>query len=1219
MKLKKLEMTGFKSFVDRSFIKFPSGVSAVVGPNGCGKSNILDALRWVMGEQSAKNLRGKAMDDVIFAGANGKPPLNMAEVSLTLENDNGSGPPELKDFTEIMLTRRLYREGGSSYFINRQPCRLKDMQNIFLGSGLSARSYAIIQQGSIGEITEAGPDKRRLFIEEIAGVSLYKQRRKEALSKVDATRRNLLRINDIISEIQRQMNSLNRQARKARRYKIQRERLKTLDILITLDEHGGLCEKISETDSLLRGLNDAGTGYEAELGKLDAAVEEIKLLRSEKSRAISELKSETFEKQRSIDTIENDLKHFRSDLERISRQISHFQETLSELGENDDDISSDIARLEDDGRLASEEQKRIAAELDAALRELRCAREGISSFKQGMEGRKSELMDLVALEARHNNICQTVGKNKEEIQKRIEKTSLEKKETEKKITLVEKKKEAANGVVASHALEIEGLASEAAALATFLQNKNLDLARLVKATQELELEKQRNHSKYTTLKKVTENFEWCKDGVKAIMTAHGPRSSAERQGKDGLESIEIIGLMADVIEPAPSFDAASEAALGDSLQYVIVKNQKSGALAMDYLQSSQAGRSGFIPLSSIFPADAPMEKHPAHANETRLLDHVSIKPGFEKIAQALLGHVLVAENMDEAISLHKRLNASCAVVTKNGDFVSRTGIMIGGGGERLSGILAKKKELKQIAAQTEKITQSLAASLQSQKEAESEVTTAERTLQKMISKKTDLEQARLAAEKKAHTISEESRHAKRHYEIVCLEHERLMGEETDLKDEMTAHLDAASEISAQVQAARESVAESSAQATRMESEISEHDQIVMELKLDQTAVTATIENNEKTLARLIGFKNEQRKRLMQLELDIERQTEKKTSLEQRYASDERGLALKYEEIKRLARTLEEQENEFHGINETQKEHDRLISDIQKERGAQLEKIKILELEQSRRHISIESIQTRMMDAYGQNLAELGRDYLNGEAASHDVSDDEAPSPDTPANDLISNGSMTMEQMKSELAALKKKMPDMEEINLGAIKEYELNKTRHEFLTGHRDDLLGALENLQKVITRINNTTKARFMETFDAVNDKLRDVFPRLFEGGSAALSLTSPNDPLETGVEFMVHPPGKKLTRMSLLSGGEKAMAGIAFIFSVFLIKPASFCLMDEIDAPLDDANTNRFNDLLKVIGEKSQIVMITHSKRSMEFAESLFGVTMESKGISKILSITL
>jgi len=1218
MKLKKLEMTGFKSFVDRSFIKFPPGVSAVVGPNGCGKSNILDALRWVMGEQSAKTLRGKAMDDVIFAGANGKPPVNMAEVSLTLVNDSGSGPPELKEFSEIMLTRRLYREGGSSYFINRQPCRLKDMQNIFLSGGLSARSYAIIQQGSIGEITEAGPDKRRLFIEEIAGVSLYKQRRKEALAKVESTRQNLLRINDIVAEIQRQMNSLNRQARKARRYKIQRERLKTLDILIALGEHGALCDDISKTGSLLNGLNDSEIGYDAELGKLDAEVEEIKRLRSEKSQGISELKSETFEKQRAIDKIENDLSHFRGDLERISRQIAQFEGTLAELGENDDDISSDIARLQDEKRQASETQKRAASELDAALRDVRSARDRISSFKRDVERQKSELMDRVALEARHSNICQNAGKNKEAMARRIGQTSLEKKETETNIARIEKKAAAANEIAAAQALEMAGLTQEADALSAFLESKNRDLANRVKATQKLELDKQRNHSKYAALKKVTENFDWCRDGVKAIMKACGPTSSSEKKGgKDAHPPIEILGLTADVIEPDPLFDAACEAALGDSLQYVIVKNQASGVLAMDYLQSNRAGRSGFIPLSSVFADTAPMDKNPHDpVNDTRLLDHVSIKPGFEKIAHALLGHVLVAKDMNHAIHLHKRHGACRAAVTQNGDFISRSGVMIGGGGEKLSGILAKKKELKQISAETEKINQSLAASFQSQKEAESEVVTAERTLQKMIAKKIDLEQTRLTAEKQAMDISSESRHEKRHYQIVCLEHERLMGEESDLKNEMVAHLEAAEEISAQVKTARESVAKSSEKATLMESEISEHEQIIMDLKLEQTALNATIENNEKTLARLVGFKNEQRKRLMQLELDIERQTEKKSALDQRYAADERTLALKYEEIKRLARTLEEHEVEFHGIQETQKEHDGLISGIQKKRDAQLEKIKILELEQSRRQIAADAIQTRMTDAYDQTLSELRRDHVDG--ASADPADD-APPPPTDANDPAANGSMPMDRMKSEFAELKKKMPDMEDIHLGAIKEHEIHKARHEFLTGHRDDLLAALENLQTVIDRINQTTKTRFMEAFNAVNDKLRDVFPRLFQGGSAALSLTDPNDPIETGVEFMVHPPGKKLTRMSLLSGGEKALAGIAFVFSVFLIKPASFCLMDEIDAPLDDANTNRFNELLKVIGEKSQIVMITHSKRSMEFAESLFGVTMENKGVSKILSITL
>ncbi|MEJ2095967.1 MAG: AAA family ATPase [Deltaproteobacteria bacterium] len=331
MKLKKLEILGFKSFPEKASIEFPPGISAVVGPNGCGKSNIVDALRWVMGEQSVKQLRGKSMEDVIFSGAKNKHPLNMAEVSLTLLNDNGSAPEELKDFTEINVTRRLYRSGESAYFINRQPCRLKDIHNIFMGSGMGAKTYAIIQQGNIGAITDAGPEERRLFIEEAAGVTRYKNRKKEALQKVASTRQNLLRVNDIISEVDRQMAGLKRQARKAERYKKYRERAKNLTARVGIFHFDRTTEKIEATDALLKQHKDVDIQHTTRLKRIDAAVEEIKLKRSQKNQEITRQKNERFEAQRSIDRMEAELDHSRSEIDRLAKETREMAAAGEEL------------------------------------------------------------------------------------------------------------------------------------------------------------------------------------------------------------------------------------------------------------------------------------------------------------------------------------------------------------------------------------------------------------------------------------------------------------------------------------------------------------------------------------------------------------------------------------------------------------------------------------------------------------------------------------------------------------------------------------------------------------------------------------------------------------------------------------------------------------------------------------------------------------------------
>ena len=346
MKLKSLEISGFKSFIDKANIEFPPGICAIVGPNGCGKSNVVDALRWVMGEQSVKQLRGKSMEDVIFSGTNGKPPLNMAEVTLTLANDNGSAPEELKDFTEIMLTRRLYRSGESAYLLNKKPCRLKDIHHIFLGSGLGPKSYAVIQQGNIGAIIDAGPEERRFFIEEAAGITRYNTRKNEALRKVEATNQNLLRVTDIISEINRQMSGLKRQARKAEIYKNFQERIKKLDTFITIYYFDEYTRLIDETDAILKDLKDADIGHVSQLQKLDAVVEEIKLKLSQKNQEISEQKSGIFEIQRNTDRLENDLLHLRKDEERLIAEISELESARAELDERNGKILSEISQVE---------------------------------------------------------------------------------------------------------------------------------------------------------------------------------------------------------------------------------------------------------------------------------------------------------------------------------------------------------------------------------------------------------------------------------------------------------------------------------------------------------------------------------------------------------------------------------------------------------------------------------------------------------------------------------------------------------------------------------------------------------------------------------------------------------------------------------------------------------------------------------------------------------
>jgi chromosome segregation protein len=673
MKLKKLEVIGFKSFLDKAQIEFPEGISAIVGPNGCGKSNVIDAIRWAMGEQSVKQLRGKSMEDIIFSGADGKPPLNMAEVTLTLLNNNGTSPEEFKDFSEIQVTRRLYRSGESVYQINKRACRLKDVHHLFLGSGMGSRSYAIIQQGNIGAITDAGPDERRVFIEEAAGVSRYKTRKKEALQKVDATNQNLLRLNDVISEVHRQMEGLNRQAKKAERYQKIQDKVCKLDILVHLDKYVKLSREIDETEILLISIKDEDLAHSTQLKMLDAAVEKIKLERSQKTNEISKQKSTRFEIQRRIDTLENDLAHFKQQVAQREKEIENLEAARSELEGRNRHIADEVAQGESEIAQLDEQIVKVRATLESEQKSLLEMKKQVLPLSEKLEQYKKKLLELVAQEARINNIYQTTTQNMESIERRIKRIDEETAIAEKKVIQLSDSEKNARRHLAECRENLVVMDSNIRSLREELEIKAGSLGDQVKLVQTLELSRKENKSKYTALKKMDENFEWYKDGVKAILKYAASKDSQSESG--------ILGIVADVITPDPGYETAVEAVLGEGLQYVLVKDQHIGESSINYLADQKSGRSGFIPLSSLKPLNFNDKKTD---NSLMLLSHVHVKKGYEKPLETLLGNTAVVSDLKEALRVWNQNGRGQAIVTVDGNLISEQGVMTGGSKDKLS-------------------------------------------------------------------------------------------------------------------------------------------------------------------------------------------------------------------------------------------------------------------------------------------------------------------------------------------------------------------------------------------------------------------------------------------------------------------------------------------------------------------------------------------------------
>ena len=1196
MKLKKLDLTGFKSFHEKTSIHFPPGVSAVVGPNGCGKSNILDALRWVMGEQSVKQLRGKSMEDVIFAGTNGKPPLNMAEVTLTISNDNGSGPEEFKDFTEIQLTRRMYRSGERAYFINRQPCRLKDIYNLFMGSGMGARSYAVIQQGNIGAITDAGPEERRAFIEEAAGITRYKVRRIEALRKVDATHRNLLRLADITTEIRRQMDSLKRQARKAELYNKYQRRIRRLDMNIAVFLHDRLAAELTRSGAQLQQLRDTDLSHASQIRKIDAAVEAIKLERTQKSQAISELKARRFDTQRGIDRFENDLTHARQEMDNLAEEIETLETARVELEGKNQDMTVEIEQAQRHHMQMETEAARVNADIEKEKQATQAVRDRLTELNGKLETDKAALMNLVAQEARFRNIHQNATNTRESLERRMKRIAEEQATATARISAMTLAETEARTTHEEIHRELAQLNEEVENHQAQLREKNEALSNQIRIVQTLDMERNKAKSRHSALKKMEDNLEWYKDGVRSVIQA----SKAE----DTALSARLMGLVADQMEPEPTYETAVEAVLGDALQHILVQDLSDGLSAIDFLNRAGSGRGGFIPVSTI---REPTTADLSEASAERLIDHVAARNGQDRVLEMLLGHVLVTDDLATAADVHRRMGGRATLVTKNGTVLTRDGILTGGASKNLSGILSKKQEIKSLEAQVADFDGKLASAREGQKALESAVRTIEADLQKCIRLRHQTTQDEIAAEKALYRAAEDLKNGRRHLEIVRLEHEQLEGESEDVAQEISKVDGELARIAGQVESAQQRITQTTATITEVSSEADAFNQTVLEHKLKLTALNASLDNSRQTLTRLADFQKDGRIRLEQLTRDITRKAERRMAAKRKIDTHQEALGAMYEQLKAADKHLEEIERDYRIIDGNLQENDRIISEIQTQRDAALQNIRLLELELSQLQIKQENIAQGLMDRY-QLTIDACRPESIGET-----------DPSAPPTETTPAPPPDLDTMENELARFRKKIATITDVNLGAIREYEQLKDRYDFLLEQREDLVKAMEDLQKVIRKINRITQDRFMETFEQVNQKMGEVFPRLFDGGTAKLILTEPEKPLETGVEFLIHPPGKKLTLMSLLSGGEKALSAIAFIFSIFLLKPASFCLLDEIDAPLDDVNVHRFNELLKIIGEKSQIIMITHNKNSMEFADTLFGITMEKKGVSKIVSVDL
>lgn len=1184
MKIKKLEIAGFKSFVDQTVVHFDHDITCVVGPNGCGKSNIVDAIKWAMGEQSPSRLRGKHMEDVIFSGAEGRGPHGFAEVTLTFDNSDGLAPPDYRDYAEIQVTRRLDRQGRSDYLINKTPVRLLDITNLFLGTGVGKRAYSIIEQGRIGFIVTSKPEDRRGMIEEAAGISKFKLSKRAAERKMDQTRQNLLRVTDIIGELERSLASLKRQAQKAERYKRYKKEMRDLDLWVASHRFLELRGQIaSVAQSLSKATEDVQASRRALVAQ-EATVEAERVALQQLSSEVERGQGHAYELDNSVRQLEGLIRQQRdrqsalAEREELAvRELHQLEERRESLRQESGTVRIALGELE----TLEREAEQLLAEVEAELAQ----RKGTADdAERAVSSVRERVAEAQARAARAEALLGGFDARRAEIRSRIdqlqdESEALSAREVEcgqQRGELGARMSVLRSGKVetAERQKEIEG-------------SLGADREALQRADAEVERCREGlavTRSRLRSLNEIHARFEGVGAGAQAVMTRYAS-SEPSRAG--------LVGLVADRFECAPEHTRALGAALGSSLESLLVRDTDAALDAASYLAREGKGRATFLPRQ---PSGRPrvVPVFPTGAGVVGpLTTLVRFAREDEPWVRTLLYDVLAVDSLETASRLHRE-GFEGKLVTLDGQAIHADGTVAGGAkDESASHLLRMKREIREL-------EESVA---RGQSELE-RATTQQGGIRAAIAER----QAAIdAARVEAHDAELEILGAERDLRAIDLELQRVTERRQSIaaaQQEARAALNQADrdeeDTKAALADAQRSVSQGDEAVAVAESVLSERRRYVEEQATRATEVKVRATQSHERADR-------ERSILSQLESSIAELDAREARLRQDVdaAHRDRGQA--------SGRILLHQGRLAEAAHDASAARDDLAAQRARFDEAQIQLgSSEASLKELRGTIDEQSSELNALTLRDRELA-LGMEHLEEQVQEKHRVELSFVIGDYHARPVPSV------EITSRAEELQRLIDRMGEINLTAIEEYEENAGRYEHLTSQRADLEEALTKLDRAIKQMNKESRALFREAFAAINERFKRIFPLLFRGGKAELKLTDPRELLETGVEIIAQPPGKRLGSLELMSGGEKALTAVALIFAIFQYKPSPFCLLDEVDAPLDEANIGRFAESIQQMTDRSQFIIITHSKRTMEYADVLYGVTMEQPGISKLVSVEL
>jgi len=1145
MKIKRIDIVGFKSFVDKVSLDFQEGVTGIVGPNGCGKSNIVDAIRWAMGEQSAKNLRGRSMEDVIFGGSESRKPHGMAEVTMVFGNEAGLAPPAFRDYAEIMVTRRLYRNGESDYLLNKTPCRLLDISELFMDTGVGRRAYSIIEQGKIGMILNAKPEDRRFLIEEAAGVTKYKSRKKTAIRKIELTRQNLLRLGDIIAEVRRQLGSLKRQAQRAERFRQFREELKGIETIFAQRRYRELREALEKATGEERAQAEDLEGATTELQSQELRLDELKLRQVEAEKDVTAAQERVYHIGTQIQQLEDHLEFGARDRENLGRQQERLATEQLEVGNRLGVLETESDQLLDSARkLAGElaQASRVLTEAEVDLNELSRAEAEASAR---LETARKDLFGIVDELTRLHNQQEDARRRIELVEERIGRNRQEAVRLQEQALEVRSQAEVLTAQLTASRTRHQELQSKQ-------ENASRELARLRQAldTNENEL-----HAAREALSRVRSEPDW------------GSR---------------FRGVAADYLQVPAEYELAVEAVLGERLQALPVARVEDAGRAMDFLREN-GGRSTFL-----LPISATNDP-PAVSAGKPLAALVDLQAGAPAPLTGLLQGVYLVDSL--ASWLNGGLPWGVTLVTTQGEVLSASGELSGGSSRVLGeGLLHQKREMKELAGQVE-LGQDKLLELQAERERQQDaLRQVEARLQDLSGDLRDQEISLVNSDKDLVRLRQEDQRLQERIEVLGLEADQLAEERSLLE---RRQVEAASGHAAQGErktALERDLAEAQGDLQQQRLAVGVARDRLTGLKVQVASLREREDADRRSREGLENLRSELQGRLTLLKGQQQDAVEQQNKLEAELERKRVELEVFYTRREEEKRGYDRLRDGFETLSSQLAEQDELLRVLRQRVVQAHDLLSGLQLGAREKELEMGHLRQSFHDKY--------RFDLDREPAVPEEEFDQAAA-------------------RRRQDDLLRQIEAIGEVNLTAIEEYRELEERHAFLSSQQEDLNRSLQGLQEAIAKINRTTRKRFRETFDQVNGKFQEIFPRLFRGGRAELRLTDEEDLLETGIDIIAQPPGKKLQNVGLLSGGEKALTAVALIFSIFLVKPSPFCLLDEVDAPLDDANIGRFNEMVKEMSAISQFIIITHNKRTMEIADPLYGVTMEEPGVSKLVSV--